>query len=66
VIPDGGIEPFDSRTLTASETVEIRGGLFSDNSDLATLSVTIYVGYTVDSLETIIFNEEGVDLSFVE
>ena len=63
VIPDSGIEPFDSRTLTASETVEIRGGLFSDTSDLATLSVTIYVGYTVDSLETIIFNGDGVPLS---
>ena len=63
VIPDSGIEPFDSRTLTASETVEIRGGGFINPSDLARLSATIFVGYTVDDLETIIFNGDGVPLS---
>ena len=63
LIPDSGIEPFDSRTLTASETVEIRGGGFINPSDLARLSATIFVGYTVDDLETIIFNGVGVPLS---
>ena len=64
VIPDSGLAPFDSRTLTASETVEIRGGAFNFNpSDLATLSVTIFAGYTVDGLATIIFNGDGVPLS---
>ena len=64
VIPDSGLAPFDSRTLTASETVEIRGGDFNFNpSDLATLNVAIFAGYTVDGLATIIFNEDGVPLS---
>ena len=64
IIPDSGLAPFDSRTLTASETVEIRGGIFS--TDLAGVSVTIYAGYTVDDLATIIFNGDGVPLSFPE
>ena len=66
VIPDRGLAPFDSRTLTASETVEIRGGAFNFNpTDLARLSVTIFTGYTVDDLATIIYNGDGVPLSGV-
>ena len=61
--PDDGVAPFDSRTLTASETVKIRGGAFNFNpSDLARLNVAIFAGYTVDGLVTIIFNEDGVPL----
>ena len=59
----GDVVPFDTRMLTASETVEL---LDFDTSVLAGLSVTIFVGYTVDDIATVIFNEEGVPFSVVE
>jgi hypothetical protein len=59
-IQDGSIPPFASREeLTASETVE----LDFEPSLLRGFPVTIFVGYTVDDLETIIFTAEGVPLS---